>query len=335
MAQVGGPSTNGNSRGRGVPRGNLVTAVDGSATLAAQELVIAALREQVSQLQTALDSRVVIEQAKGVLAARLDCTVEEAFELLRHAARSHQVRIHALAAETVVARGVPPKVERVLRTRAGASKRTAETAVSSRISGNGTSSRARATGQRGERLVEHPFIYEINTWVWLVELGRRTDGKIGLAGVPEEEWDAIAALGFDAVWLMGVWERSPAGIEIALENDGLVESFERALPDFTAEDVVGSPYCIRDYTVAAELGGADGLASAREALERRGLALILDFVPNHVAPDHAWTAAHPEYFVGGSEADLERDPASFVRSETVCLRTAATRTSRPGPTSCS
>ena len=131
--------------------------------------------------------------------------------------------------------------------------------------------------------------------------------------MPAEEWDAIAALGFDAVWLMGVWERSPAGIEIALENEGLVESFRRALPDFVAADVVGSPYCIRDYRVAAELGGPEGLASARRELGRRGLKLILDFVPNHVAPDHAWTAAHPEYFVCGSEQDVEQDPASFVK----------------------
>ena len=41
--------------------------------------------------------------------------------------------------------------------------------------------------------------------------------------------------------------------------------------------------------------------------------LILDFVPNHVAPDHPWTVAHPEYFVRGSEDDLAGDPASFVR----------------------
>ncbi len=81
-------------------------------------------------------------------------------------------------------------------------------------------------------MVEHPFIYEINTWVWLDELSRREGAPIDLAGVPEREWDAIAALGFDAVWLMGVWERSPAGIAIALENEGLVESFRRALPDF-------------------------------------------------------------------------------------------------------
>ena len=187
-------------------------------------------------------------------------------------------------------------------------------------------------------MVEHPFIYEINTWVWLDEL--RARGKaptIGLAAVPGSEWDAIAALGFDAVWLMGVWERSPAGIAIALQNDGLVESFRRALPDFTTRTTVGSPYCIRDYTVDAHLGGAAGPRRRRAtALAERGLGLILDFVPNHVAPDHPWTAAHPEYFVRGSDEDLERDPASFVqRRRPACSRTAATRTSRPGPTSCS
>jgi len=99
-----------------------------------------------------------------------------------------------------------------------------------------------ATPAAARRLAEHPFIYEVNTWVWLEELGTRLGEKIDLAGVPKKEWDAIAALGFDAVWLMGVWERSPGGVAIALRNDVLVESFRRALPDFTAADVVGSPY---------------------------------------------------------------------------------------------
>jgi glycosidase len=165
----------------------------------------------------------------------------------------------------------------------------------------------------GTPLVEHPFVYELDTWVWLDELGRRNGGSTALGDVPAAEWDTIAALGFDAVWLMGVWERSPAGIEIALANDALVQSFKQALPDFVPSDVVGSPYCIRSYEVARELGGREGLASARSELERRGLSLILDFVPNHVAPDHAWTRAHPEYFVQGSESDLEQDPSSFIK----------------------
>jgi hypothetical protein len=89
----------------------------------------------------------------------------------------------------------------------------------------------------------HPVIYEINTWVWLSELAQKHGRPVTLATVPLEEWAKIAALGFDAVWLMGVWERSPAGIEIAMRNQGLLEDFKRALPDFAAADNVGSPYC--------------------------------------------------------------------------------------------
>ena len=87
----------------------------------------------------------------------------------------------------------------------------------------------------------HPVIYEINTWVWLGELSRKYRKSVDLATVPKQEWDAIASYGFDAVWFMGVWERSPAGIGIAMQNDGLLEDFRRALPDFRPEDNVGLP----------------------------------------------------------------------------------------------
>jgi hypothetical protein len=158
----------------------------------------------------------------------------------------------------------------------------------------------------------HPVIYEINTWVWLRELGLKYRRPVDLATVPEQEWDAIAAHGFDAVWFMGVWERSPAGIEISMRNKGLLEDFKRALPDFAVKDNVGSPYCVRRYIVDAHLGGPKGMAAARKALATRGIRLILDFVPNHVAPDHPWVSEHPEYFIQGNADDARNDPASFV-----------------------
>ena len=71
----------------------------------------------------------------------------------------------------------------------------------------------------------YPVIYEINTWVWLQELSRKHKSPETLANIPGEEWNSIADLEIDAVWLMGVWERSPAGIAIANQNQGLVEDF--------------------------------------------------------------------------------------------------------------
>ena len=159
---------------------------------------------------------------------------------------------------------------------------------------------------------KYPVIYEINTWVWLGDLSRKYQKSVDLATVPEEEWDAIAAHGFDAVWFMGVWERSPAGIAISMGNPGLLEDFRRALPDFAAADNVGSPYCVRRYNVDEHLGGPEGLAAARKALAKRGVRLILDFVPNHVAPDHPWVDEYPDYFIQGNRGDLDREPASFV-----------------------
>jgi len=72
-----------------------------------------------------------------------------------------------------------------------------------------------------------------------------------------------------------------------MANEGLRADFEQALPDFKDADNVGSPYCIRRYRVDEHLAtGSPALARAKMAA--RGLRLILDFVPNHVAPDHPW-----------------------------------------------
>lgn len=159
-----------------------------------------------------------------------------------------------------------------------------------------------------------PAIYEINTWVWLHTLSQRYDRPITLNDVPAEAWDELAEYGFDAVWLMGVWERSPRGRTIALEHPGLQMEYHRALPDFTPEDVVGSPYAVHRYAVDARLGGPEGLAAARQALADRGMRLILDFVPNHVATDHPWLADHPNFFIQGTPEELAADPDSFFEA---------------------
>ena len=158
----------------------------------------------------------------------------------------------------------------------------------------------------------YPSVYEINTWTWVSELAQKYAKNIDLSCVPSAEWDAIAAFGFDAVWFMGVWERSPAGIATANQNKNLLAEFRRALPDFRTEDNIGSPYCVRRYLVDDYLGGPEGLAVARRELSKRGMNLILDFVPNHVAADHPWVAEHPEYFIRGNTRDIMQDPDSYT-----------------------
>jgi hypothetical protein len=161
-----------------------------------------------------------------------------------------------------------------------------------------------------------PVIYEINTIAWLSGLSRRAGAAVTLATVPDEEWDRIAALGLHAVWLMGVWERSPAGLAVALANPRLLRDFRSALPDVTLEDIAASAYCVRRYVPDGRFGGRAGLAVAREGLASRGVRLILDFVPNHLARDHPWVEAHPERFIQGTLADLAADPAGFFRAGT-------------------
>ena len=159
-----------------------------------------------------------------------------------------------------------------------------------------------------------PVIYEVNTAIWLADLSRAAGRRVTLADVPESGWDAVTPAGTDAVWLMGVWERSPAGLTLANQNAGLQESFRAALPDLRPDDVIGSPYCVRRYVADESFGGPEGLAAARTALAGRGIRLILDYVPNHVAPDHPWVHSHPGLFINGGESDISAEPAGWMRA---------------------
>jgi hypothetical protein len=164
------------------------------------------------------------------------------------------------------------------------------------------------------RLPARPTVYELNTAAWLARLGHVRGRALDLSEVPSSELDALAALPIDAVWLMGVWERSPAGLQIAMGNPEIVAGNEASLPDLRHEDVIGSPYCVRDYVVDRRFGGPDALAVVRSQLADRGLALILDYVPNHVAPDHPWLRDRPDCFLHGSPEELAEHPEAFIET---------------------
>ena len=74
-----------------------------------------ALELENAQLRHALAARIVIEQAKGVLAERFGLELGHAFELLRSAARANRRRVDALAKEVTGARTTPPEIEELVR----------------------------------------------------------------------------------------------------------------------------------------------------------------------------------------------------------------------------
>ena len=157
----------------------------------------------------------------------------------------------------------------------------------------------------------HPHLYEINARIFLRRLSERYDRKLTLSSIPEEVWIKFKDDGFDLIWLMGAWRRSPGARLAALNDPALKRSFSEALPDWNERDVVGSPYAIYDYSLDPALGEPWELSELKKKLNHIGLKLILDFVPNHLTFDHPWTAEHPDRFVHGTKHQTKLYPGWF------------------------
>jgi hypothetical protein len=159
----------------------------------------------------------------------------------------------------------------------------------------------------------YPSLYQINTRVWLTELAQRLGRPATLDDIPDDELNRLGGLAFDWIWLLSVWQTGLAAQRVSRTNPDWRAEFKETLPDLREEDIAGSGFAITGYDVHSSLGGDAALARLRERLRQRGLRLMLDFVPNHMALDHPWVQSHPEYFVAGSEVDLERAPQNYTR----------------------
>jgi hypothetical protein len=162
----------------------------------------------------------------------------------------------------------------------------------------------------------YPALYQINSRVWLTRLSGSLGRRATLDDVPDGELDRLARLGFDWLWFLSVWQTGPAAQKISRAHPGWRREFEETLPDLHDDDIAGSGFAIQSYTVHRDLGGDEALARLRQRLQERGLKLMLDFVPNHMAPDHPWVDGHPDYFVHGSERDLANAPQNYRRVQT-------------------
>jgi len=162
----------------------------------------------------------------------------------------------------------------------------------------------------------YPSLLEINTRAWLRRLSRDAGMPVTLADIDDATLDGLAERGFDWIWLLSVWQTGAAGRAVSRRNPEWRAEFRAILPDLTEDDISGSGFAITAYSVSDALGGKTALAQFRKRLAARGLRLMLDFVPNHTALDHAWVDTHPGFYIQGTEQALEKSPGNYCRVAT-------------------
>lgn len=128
-----------------------------------------------------------------------------------------------------------------------------------------------------------------NTYVWLDQLSKKYQRPIyHLDQIPDAELEQLARWGFTALWLIGLWERSPASQRIKQLRGN--------------PDAVASAYSLFDYIIAGDLGGEQAFQRFNEKAQKYGIRLASDMVPNHMGIDSPWVINHPEWFISVAES---------------------------------
>ncbi len=121
-------------------------------------------------------------------------------------------------------------------------------------------------------------------YVWLHQLSKQYGRPITrLDQVPDAELDRLSAGGFTGLWLIGIWERSPASQHIK-QLCGNPEA-------------IASAYSLYDYEISGDLGGWEALHDLKARAAGRGIRLASDMVPNHTGIYSRWVMQHPDWFI--------------------------------------
>ena len=124
-----------------------------------------------------------------------------------------------------------------------------------------------------------------NILVWLHQLSVQYGASITrLDQIPDRELEILASRGINALWLIGLWQRSAAS-----------EKIKRACGN---PEAAASAYSLFDYEIEPSLGGWEALDTLRERCMWKGLRLAADMVPNHTGIDSAWVRRRPDLFLG-------------------------------------
>ena len=121
-------------------------------------------------------------------------------------------------------------------------------------------------------------------YVWLGQLSKMYQTEVRtLDQIPDAELDRLARFGFSALWLIGIWERSPSSQRIKHISGN--------------PDAISSAYSLYDYVIAWDLGGEAAVENLRQRCAMRGIRLASDMVPNHTGLYSKWTVEHPDWYI--------------------------------------
>ena len=123
-----------------------------------------------------------------------------------------------------------------------------------------------------------------NTFVWMSQLSEKYNKPIKhFDQIPIEELESLKSYGLNGLWLIGIWERSPASKKIK-------ELYGK-------KNAIASAYSIFNYHITNDLGGEDAYLKLRIKANNVGLKLGCDMVPNHTGIDSPWVVDHPDWFI--------------------------------------
>ncbi|PKO03279.1 MAG: alpha-amylase [Chloroflexi bacterium HGW-Chloroflexi-5] len=128
-----------------------------------------------------------------------------------------------------------------------------------------------------------------NIFVWLEQLSKKYNLSITtLEQIPDDELMNLQAHGINGLWLIGLWQRSPASARIKQLTGN--------------PEAVSSAYSLYSYRIAEELGGDAAYEILKQKAEKFGIRLASDMVPNHMGIDSEWVIQHPEWFLSVNES---------------------------------
>jgi alpha-amylase len=140
-------------------------------------------------------------------------------------------------------------------------------------------------------LAENSIIYEANIRQYSAE---------GNFNAFTKDIPNIKKLGVKILWLMPIYE-------IGYKNrkaEGKL-SIEDIKDTIARKKYLGSPYSVKDYrSINPNYGSKEDFTKLIQTAHENGIYVVLDWVANHTAWDHAWITAHPEYYTHDKEGKI-------------------------------